>query len=243
MSRFLLSFSIIAFYVVGQTGLSIAYAADAKLAVTAEEFSEDYKRSSNVSSAGVLVGLTLGSAPNWSVKNVSVLFPDSIDKNICLRTTTVDGLFWSENPFTVTAASPSEPTQLGPLSVKFEKILKAMPDENMAFRVAIPKSNDCDDLQDARFIPVLGSNPNLLSMLVNSGDKKLATRLASNGEPITKTVWCQPVAQEARSAADRRCEIEVGGITGDYNLQFVFVGMTGKRDVMEFPIYIPTRTK
>ncbi|PHR93633.1 MAG: hypothetical protein COA69_03050 [Robiginitomaculum sp.] len=215
-------------------------AQEVKLNISAENFSEGYTGQVNVSSAGVLVGLSIGAKSVWTISNVAVELPKDTPKQLCLRISSLDGRFWSENPYLppsgVTTAS------LGPLTKQYTKVLKTMSSEQLAFRIAVPTSTGCTDLSSAHYLPVIGSGESVLVVHINSGDRRVVTRLSRAGKAISNNVECEPIVNSARVAADRVCRIPLPEASGRADLQLALIGMTGQAEKLKFDIYIPPYT-
>jgi len=215
-----------------------ASAQETKLTISTENFAEGYTGQVNVSSAGVLVGLSVGTKPVWAISNVAVELPKDTPKQLCLRTSSLDGRFWSENPYRppngVTTAS------LGPLTKQYTKVLKTMSSDQLAFRVAVPTSGKCTDLSSAQYLPVIGEGKKELVVHINSGDKRVVTRLSRAGKAVSENIECLPVENSARIAADRKCFIPLPKNPGKADLQLALIGMTGKAEKISFDIYIPS---
>lgn len=216
---------------------SLVHAQNARLAVPLEAFAEGYTGQANVSSGGVLVGLTIGDETRWSGDHVAVTLPSLQTSRLCLRTSSLDGRFWSENPFLPPKDTLS--ANLGPISKNYAKIVNTLLRRELSFRVAIPTSGRCDDLTSAQYLPVLAEGKNELVVTINSGGRKVASRLTRKGKVLTDLTWCDTIAQSAGVAADRICRIALGEITGPAELQLALIGMTGRSEKMNFDIYVP----
>ncbi len=225
----------------GLSGLAyqpvMSFAQEAQLAIPAEEFAEGYTGQANVSSAGVLVGLSIGADTVWSVDYVEVMLPRIAQNRMCLRTSSIDGRFWSENPYLSTGDAHT--ASLGPLSRQYTQILKTMPSDQLAIRVAVPPLGDCDDLSLAQYLPVLGKNGHELVVHINSGDRRAVTRLVRTGKALSENIECNPIESAARVAADRLCRIPLPETPGDAELQLALIGISGTPETMSFNVYLP----
>lgn len=218
----------------------MARAQETQSIIAAENFAEGYTGQVNVSSAGVLVGLAIGTQAVWSVSNVSVILPQNTPKRLCLRTSSLDGRFWSESPYL--PPNGTALASLGPLSRQYTKILKIMPNDQLAFRITAPVSGKCSDLSSAQYLPITGEGKSELVIHINSGDRRAVTRLSRAGKAVSENIECLPIENSARMAADRICMIPLPKQSGKADLQLALIGMTGDAEQMSFDVYIPPYT-
>ncbi len=234
-----------------------ASAQEARLAVPESDFAEGFtgvsnvKRGkssfftgtqsgpANVSSGGVLVGLSLGSTPVWDVDHIAVALPPDPVKPLCFRASSLGGRFWSDNPYLPPADSAK--ALIGPLTRKYKSVVASLPRGQLVFRTALPEGGQCDDLTGARYLPALFEGDPVLTAHINSGGAAVASRLERNGKALGQYTMCDRVEVSSAVAADRVCRVNVAGISGPATLHLLFLGSSGKRTPLDMDIYVPAR--
>jgi len=214
-----------------------AQAQTAELATPTTEFSESYMGAAEVSSAGVLVGYSVGNTVDWKANQIPVSLPNGYDGEVCLRATSLDGRFWSLNPYRI--ATTARQVQLGPVSKAFMKTLRKMPDSYMALRVYGNGNGNCDDIRGSRFFPTQGQSDDDLVFLVNSSGRKSFARLRFEDGTTSRAFACSTITDVVAVAADKRCTITTTRNGTDAQVEFAFVGTSGQPEIVGFEIRIP----
>ncbi|WP_147373287.1 hypothetical protein [Henriciella mobilis] len=216
---------------------AIANAQQAELSVSPDDFSESFMGAAEVSSAGVLVGYSVGTDVDWKANQIPVAIPNNYDGELCLRASSLDGRFWSFNPYRISASSTK--VELGPVSRGFMQTLRRMPDSYMALRASTKSGDGCDDLREVRFFPVIGATSDEISFLVNSSGRKAYARIRFDEDTVTEVVECTQITDVIPVAADKRCTLEPSDRKGQAQVEFAFIGSTGQPEVLQYEISVP----
>jgi len=209
----------------------------AKLAVSEGSFSEGYSGQVNVSSSGALIGMRLGSSAAWNLDNVTIIPENDAGSIVCLRSSTLDGRFWAENPYLIEDGSVA--TSIGPISRTYRKNLKSYPKNEVAFRAAILRGDDCMSKDVEYYVPSIGQHDSILNIFLNSGDRNTFARLSASGTSENISVECENIDGFSSVVADRVCKMNVEDLAGDATLKVLFVTVEGNKDLSEFKIKLP----
>lgn len=214
-----------------------SYAQSAKLAISEEDFSEGFSGKVNVSTAGALVGMRLGSSAGWDLDSVTLVPENKPDSIICLRSSTLDGRFWAENPYLVEEGFQA--TSVGPISKTYRKSLKSYPREQLTFRASVNLENDCSSEAVEYYIPSIGRGDSELIVYLNSGDRNTFSRLSLDGKTGSIDTKCEPIDGFSSVIADRVCKMDVENFVGDSTLQVLFITNEGGKDSAFYKIKLP----
>lgn len=245
MAMFRTSQSVLGFVMVCTT-LFAAPPEPPRAKLVGSELTESYSGKSGVNVSGVtgLVGIVLGGAPNISdTADVLLASPQpGSQSRICVRVTTRDGLFWSNNPFdTPTAAA--ELIVAGPIAKRYLRELKTYPADEIMVRAVVPQDKDCSNLENAKvFVPAIGAPDGHLRAYLNTRGRAARAWLLKTGgtKKQLATVRCKEFPTGAVIAADRICKLVLPTQlpAGRYHLHVRITGSLEK-NVQRYTVRLP----
>lgn len=199
----------------------------------------------DVSRGSELIGLLLGK--NLSITdfaNLKLVSPRiGGDRAICIKVTTRDGLFWSDNPF-MTPKEEADEITAGPVAKQYIEELQKYPKEDIMVRASVPSNNDCSDYNNPKMIlPALGTRDGYLRAYLLTHGRAASVKIWDENNPkkYSESVRCERLSPGSRVAVDRVCKLKFTSEerSGKYQLWIRIRerlgGYTDSRYVLELP--------
>jgi len=185
--------------------------------LASDEFREGFEDKVNVA-GGVLLGLALGPATGLTAIDYVQLDKSGLlsATSICIRATTSDGLFWSENLFVIDGGESL--WRAKPISKDFSDELKSYGEENIVISAGLITPDEQTSCENTRqvYAPVgLSQNikSSILSFYINSTNRYVEAGLWTLGageddDPLV-SAKCQEPSLQKSAIYDKVCQIDL----------------------------------